>query len=541
MHSRRLTVGVAAVALALSTAGVTTAQAVNPLVDIPVTSDGFVEPAELPEIIDPGDDSDRDNDDEIVNVPDPILAEAILQRTGKTELTRATLRKLVSLNIDGLEVRDLTGLGYATRLTTLEMRGTLVTTLDPLVTTLDPLVSAEQMRYLYAGYLTSNGGTVLESPLTDISALQELPFLNYVALNGTNITNIKPLSGAKNLVRVEVANVPELYDLSPLSESPILREVYAQGTSVSSLAPLRDLPEMRTISVPNANVSDISVVAGLPHLSILNVNGNHVTDISMIDTWPSLEQVGFRNQTISQPRVFPSATETTYVNLDTAAPFSMPGGSPVIASTGAEPIATGGTRWTGLDGTETEISAVFEYSPEGGGAPHYSATVTSPVTFADFDSAPGHGERVLATEGHALEFDFSTIAEFAGGEYTLRGSAIPGMALGADGQLTGVPTESGHYSPVVELTDRYGNAIERSFELELVQDEFDGSEEPTVNPGEDNQNVPGGGQIPQAQGDQHAQLANTGMDGVAGMWLAGAALLALGILTLTVRRRRHEA
>ncbi|MBC9944983.1 hypothetical protein ICL81_10780 [Leucobacter sp. cx-328] len=534
LHPYRLAFGIAAVALALSTVGVSTAQAVNPLVNIPESSDGFVEPAAPPEIDDSGDDTDRDNDDEIVDVPDPLLAEAILAKTGKTEMTRATLRKLVTLNIDGLDVKDLTGLQYATRLSKLEMR-------DTLVTTLAPLAGAESLMYLYAGYQTSGAGTVLESPLSNISALRELPLLNYVALNGADITDIEPLRGAEGLVRVEVANVTKLRDLSPLSKSPILREVYAQGTAVSDLSPLSDLPEMRTISVPNANVSDISVVAGLPHLSILNVNGNHVTDISMIDTWPSLQQVGFKNQTLSLPRVFPSATETTYVNLDTAEPFSMPGGASVVASTGAEAVESGGTLWSGLDRTEEEIAAVFEYIPEGGGAPHYSATATYPVTFADFDLAPAQGEHVAATEGRALAFDFSTIEEFAGGDYTLRGGTIPGMTLSSDGQLSGVPSAAGHFSPVVELTDKHGNAIERSFELELSQGDSGGSDDPVETPDGGDQTAPGGGQTPQDQGSKGSQLAHTGMTGLAGTWLVGAALLVAGAATLGALRKRRAA
>ena len=531
-HANRLVFGVAAFALALSVPGISSAGAVNPVINIPVSSDGFGAQPVLPEPTAPGDDSDRENDDEIVDVPDPILAEAILARTGKNELTRATLRKLVGLNIDGLDVTDLTGLEHATRLSKLEMRGTLVTTLDP-------LEGAEAMMYLYAGYLNLSDGTVRQSQLDDISVLKHLPLLDYVSLNGANISSIEPLRGAEKLVRVEVASVSALKDLSPLEESPKLREVYAQQTSVDDLSPLGALREMRTISVPNANVSDISTVAGLPELTILNVNGNHVTDISMLDSWPKLSQVGFQAQTISLPRVYASATEPTYVNLDTALPFRMPDGETVAATAGATALAAGGTRWENLDGTETELSAVFANSP-GEDRPLYSATATRPVTFADFDAAPKQGEKVSATVGRSVAFDFSTIAEFSGGEYTLAPGAIPGMALDQAGQLTGTPSAAGQFALVVSLTDKHGNTITRSFSMNVSSNTSGGSEEPPVNEAEDPQlTIDGDGQtVP--TGDQ-AQLASTGAHSAQGLWLAGFGLVLAGLLVAPVLRRRSNA
>lgn len=515
MRPGQLVVGIAAVAFVLGATGISAAQAASPIVNIPVSSDGFEAPPAFPDVTEPDDGGTRATDDDLVDVPDPLLAEAIRARTGQSDITRGSMRKVLSLKIDGSDVRDLTGLEHATRLTKLEMRGTLVTTLAP-------LAEVEPLMYLYAGTLTLSNGEVRESHLNDISALAALSSLDYVSLNGAQISDIKPLRGAKKLVRVEVAGVTALHDLSPLEESPMLREVYAQNTAVSDLSPLANLLEMRTISVPNANVSDISTVAGLPELTILNVNGNHVTDISMLDSWPKLQQVGFRAQTVSLPRVYPSATEATYVNLDTALPFRLPDGEPVAATSGAEALEAGGTRWTGLDGTETELSVTFANAPAEG-RPSYSATATYPVTFADFDLAPAQGSHVSATAGSATAFDFSTVKEFSGGEYTLVSEPIPGMSLSQGGQLAGTPTTAGRFEPVVKLTDRYGNAITRSFVLEVALSAGAEAEEPPK------------------QETEQPELAKTGANAAFGVLVAASASVIAGLAVLVALRRRSNA
>ena len=436
-------------ALLLFGAGATTAQALPSIRDIPVTDDGFGDPLP-PRILPPLDPDVRAaDDDELVNVPDPILAEVLREKIGQEELTRGKLRRISSLILNDYAITDLTGLEYATQLSDLEMKRTLVTSLEP-------LRNLERLAYFFAA----------GSPISTIEPFTGSPRLNYVSLNSTQITDISALRGSTTLVRLEIAST-QISDLSALQDSPNFREIYAQDTLVSDLSPLGGLRELRTVSVPNAQVSDIMTIAGLPELTILNVNGNHVTNISMLDSWPKLQQVGFSGQTVTLATVYPSATETSFQKADTARDFLMPDGAPVEVASGATARPGGGAVWQGLSAATAEISASYSHQVRGS-APRYQVTASYPVVRADFDVAPAEGAIVTSELGSTVSLDFSTRPEFTGGSYRLLSDPVPGLALDARGVLAGTPQSTGSFEVRVSLDDSHGNIITRAFTLRVT-------------------------------------------------------------------------
>ena len=510
---QRVLVGTAATLLgALFLGGLqsTAAYAAPQIQDIPVVDDGFGVLV-APRTLDSQDGAmlaALPDDGDIVDVPDALLADALRQRIGQQDITRGKVRALTWLDINGLAVTDLTGLEYATRLSDFEMKNTGVTSLEP-------LRQATKLTYFFAG----------GSPITTIDPLADLPALNYVSLNQTQIDDIDALDGAANLVRLEIAST-RISDLAPLQHSPLFREIYAQDTQVADLSPLAGLTALRTISVPNALVSDISTIAGLPEVTILNVNGNRISDVSMLDSWPKLQQVGFASQQLAAPTVYPSATETSYRKTDTAAQFQLPDGEQAEVETGADALPGGGTVWQGLTPATTEISAKFSHRIRGTG-PLYSATVTYPVSFADFDRAPAAGSTVKSTVGKDLNFDFSTRPEFTGGAYSMVGAGAPGVTLSQAGVLAGKPSAAGEYDFTVVLTDGYGNSITRPLTLEV--------EATPVVPEEEEKPAP----VPTVKNPDAQGLAATGGTDST-LLLAAAALLAvMGALAAGVGARRR--
>lgn len=456
-----------------------------------------------------------DDDDLVVDVPDPALAEALKERIGEDTITRGALGRITTLAINGLPISDLTGLEHATRLNDFEMKNTAVTSLAP-------LGDLQQLAYFFAG----------GSPVESIEPLRGLPKLNYVSLNSTSVTDLDPLDGAPNLVRLEIAST-RVSSLEPLRHSPMLREVYFQDTAVSSLEALGGLLELRTISGPNAQLTDLSPIAGLPELTLLNVNGNSVSDVSMFGTWPKLQQVGFAAQRLTGATAFVSATETSFRFTDAPADFRMPNDGKVELLSGAEPLPGGGMVWPGLDAGTTELSASFTHEI-GESGPTYSATVTYPVVFVDFDAAPAPESRVSGVAETPVSFDFSADPGFSGGSYRLLGDEVPGLVLGDDGLLSGSPETAGEYAVSVGLTDRHGNEITRSFTF-VVEAKNPG---PIVDPEDDGDDT-GGKLTPAApQSPQATAIAATGDSGIAGIAASGLALLALGGIAWWTSRRR---
>jgi hypothetical protein len=114
----------------------------------------------------------------IVVIGDEILEAAIRDAVNKPLgfLYRGDLLALSSLDVSGLEIKNLSGLEYCTNLTFLDVSGNPISNISPLANLVNLLS------------LNIDGTNVFE-----ISPLAGLPNLDSVSLCGTLVTDIQPL------------------------------------------------------------------------------------------------------------------------------------------------------------------------------------------------------------------------------------------------------------------------------------------------------------------------------------------------------------
>ena len=186
------------------------------------------------------DESDTDNNcsqavtisvDAPVSIPDANLRAVIEAALGKASgalITVSEMATLTSLDVRNKGIRSLTGLEFATNLTSLDL-------------------GAEDVE---------NG-----------------------PINSNDISNLSPLSGLTNLTWL-ILNRNSVSDISALSGLTNLTWLHLWDNSVSDLSPLSGLTNLTGLDLNGNGVSDISALSGLTNLTWLVLMVNSVSDIS---------------------------------------------------------------------------------------------------------------------------------------------------------------------------------------------------------------------------------------------------------------------
>ncbi|QIK64088.1 hypothetical protein G7068_13455 [Leucobacter viscericola] len=379
------------------------------------------------------------DDNVLVDIPDAALRAAVTKSIGTP--TRGNMKNLRSLTATNAGIADLTGLEYASALSIVDLSG------NPF-TTIEPLRGISEMAQL----------NVSSTKISDIDAIATMPKINLLRFNWTTVSDLEPVRGKDLLWRIELAGT-KVSSLEPLTGLTNMISVYFQETSVSDVSPLAGMPKLVSLSGPNTEVSDLSPVAGLPRLEIVNVNGARVSDLTMIDTWPALQQVGFLNQRVEGVPVVASRTESTYRRLvANNAPFKMFDDVVLTTSSGATTTPEGVTVWSGLADDATALTTKVAGDPWPGSGATYSATLTYPLSRADFIEAPP-----TAALDRAYNFQLSVTDGFVEGPFALTSGEVPGLTVDATGKISGTPTELGTFPITVTRTDAFGNVITGTF------------------------------------------------------------------------------
>ena len=288
----------------------------------------------------------------VVTIPDANLHAAIEIALGKARgasISRAEMASLTSLEASNANIRDLTGLEFATHLTRLNLSDNIIPDLTPLsglanlsvlilsdnsISDLTPLSGLTNLKTLILSYNT----------ITDISPLSDLTNLSVLILSGNFFSDISPLSGLTNLTSLNLSynsisditplsslinlSVLILYDdtmirdrsvlsrLSNLSEANIpdasLRAAIKTAMGKASDAPITDF-EMGFLSeleAPNSNIRDLTGLELATSLTSLNlgtefvsrvgyVNSNHISDFSPLSGLTNLTRLDLGGNSIS--------------------------------------------------------------------------------------------------------------------------------------------------------------------------------------------------------------------------------------------------
>ena len=173
----------------------------------------------------------RINSVQPVNIPEADLR-AVIERafdkpTGAI-ITNAEMATLASLEADRADIRELTGLEFATNLMYLYLQNNQLSSLTGLI----------NLREL----------NLYENEISDLSPLADLTNLKFLGISHSRVSDLSPPGGLTNLEHLNIYG-SQLSDLSPLVGLINLREVNVQANPLNPKTIAVDLPVLEAKGV----------------------------------------------------------------------------------------------------------------------------------------------------------------------------------------------------------------------------------------------------------------------------------------------------
>ena len=202
----------------------------------------------------------------VVAIPNANLLAAIEAALGKASgapITVAEMKTLTELPVPGADIRDLTGLEFATNLAYLDLRYNFR------ITDISSLSGLTNLKTFYLGC----------NRFTDLSPLSGLTNLTDLNIGGNGFRDISSLSGLTNLTRLVLGN-NAITDISSLSGLTNLTRLVLGGNDLTDISSLSGLTNLTRLVLGRNAITDISPLAGLTNLNYLDLRHNAITDVS---------------------------------------------------------------------------------------------------------------------------------------------------------------------------------------------------------------------------------------------------------------------
>ena len=148
----------------------------------------------------------------------------------------------------------------------------------------------------------------------DIAPLRHMTNLEYLWLNGNQISNLAPLSGLTNLENLGL-HMNRISNLSALSDLTNLRNLGLAYNQISDLTPLSGLTNLETLGLGVNQISDLSPLSGLYNLWWLGLNSNQVVDLTPLYSLTNLNHLGLDYNRISDLAPLSNLMNLTLLSL----------------------------------------------------------------------------------------------------------------------------------------------------------------------------------------------------------------------------------
>jgi len=219
----------------------------------------------------------------VITIPDPNLESIVRLTLGAyyhnppyPPIEDFSMEALVSLYAPNLGITDLTGLEYATNITSLTLTGNGIASLEPIsglsklqslkiernpVTDIRPIAGLTSLKLLWLG----------ENPLSDFQTIADLTNLTNLGLvNLANLACIEFVSSLDTLTKITVKDCDKFSDLGPLRTLPNLKELSLERNNIRVLTPLKDNLDLgtngATVWLSDNPLCQFSICRDLPEL-----------------------------------------------------------------------------------------------------------------------------------------------------------------------------------------------------------------------------------------------------------------------------------
>ena len=225
---------------------------------------------------------------QVVNMPDANLAAMVREALGlapNVPITQQALRGLGELDASHWarvrgqigQIRNLTGLEYATQLTRLWLGG---------------------------------------NQIRDLRPLAGLTKLYHLDIEDNQISDIRPLTGLTQLRRLSIIFNP-IDSLLPLTRLTQLRDLFVTVQSVSDLRRHIDLTQLEGLGIwgGGIHINDLHLLSSLTQLKRLTVKGAQIRDIRFLESLTQLETLDLYDNQIRDVAPLSGLTQLTYLDL----------------------------------------------------------------------------------------------------------------------------------------------------------------------------------------------------------------------------------
>ena len=132
-----------------------------------------------------------------------------------------------------------------------------------------------------------------ETPIKDISGLENFTNLEYLDLSFHEITDISPLAGLNKLTSLSLGGNP-VADITPLVRLTSLKGLTLSNCAEQDYSPLAKLVNLKFLMLDNSTITDVSPLASLTNLQHLYLANCLVNDYSpLVNIYPNLENKDF--------------------------------------------------------------------------------------------------------------------------------------------------------------------------------------------------------------------------------------------------------
>ena len=249
-----------------------------------------------------------------VHIPDPNLRAVIAEALGKEDMTApitlAEITSLTTLIASNKDIKDLTGIEYATNLTKLSINHNPISDLSPLtrltkmrevyfrftqVSDLSPLATLFDLEVIgasethisslapLAGLTKLKKLDTVHADITDLSPLAGLTDLTRLRLYDCKAIDISPLKGLTKLTWLGLTQTKSIMDFSPLAGLTNLKHLDLFNTKISDLSPLSRLMNLETLILDHNEIVDVTPLTSLHNLKKLQLDSNNILDFSPLD------------------------------------------------------------------------------------------------------------------------------------------------------------------------------------------------------------------------------------------------------------------
>ena len=173
--------------------------------------------------------------------------------------------------------------------------------------------------------------------LTSLSGIEKIGSIDYLNINGENITNedmaylgkahirqllltgtaVTDLSAFAGNEYIEqfTISTPELTDISPLVSCPNLTTISINSTAVTDVSCLAGMEQLNKLILSMSAVSDVSSLVNCPNLAYLDLQASAVTDVSCLANMPELKELYLGYTDVSDVSALAACPKLEYLSL----------------------------------------------------------------------------------------------------------------------------------------------------------------------------------------------------------------------------------